>query len=98
VTATGLPPGLTIKSSRAISGTPTAAGTYTPTITATDSSKPAKTGTETPTIVIAPGSPTVTLSASPKSPQAAGTTLTLTAASTRNGVGHRRPGDGLAIQ
>jgi large repetitive protein len=55
VTATGLPPGLTIKSSGTISGTPSAAGTYTPTITATDSSKPPKTGTETPTIVIAQG-------------------------------------------
>ena len=54
VTATGLPPGLTIKSSGTIKGTPTAAGTYTPTITATDSSKPPKTGAESPTIVIAP--------------------------------------------
>lgn len=79
VTATGLPPGLTIKASGTISGTPTAAGSYAPTITATDSSKPPKTGTETPTIVISPGSPTVTLSASPASPQAPATTLTLTA-------------------
>jgi hypothetical protein len=54
VTATGLPPGLTIKSSGTISGTPTVAGTYTPTITATDSSKPPRAGAESPTIVIAP--------------------------------------------
>ncbi len=54
VTATGLPPGLTIKSSGTITGTPTAAGTYHPTITATDSSKPPKAGAESPTIVIAP--------------------------------------------
>jgi IPT/TIG domain len=54
VTATGLPPGLTIKSSGTITGTPTAAGTYTPTITATDSSKPPRAGAESPTIVIAP--------------------------------------------
>jgi hypothetical protein len=80
VTATGLPPGLAMTSSGIISGMPTTAGTYTPTVTATDSSKPAKTGTETPTIVIAQGSPTVTLSASPASPQAAGVTLTLMAA------------------
>jgi large repetitive protein len=79
VTATGLPPGLKIAKSGAISGTPTTAGTYTPTIKATDASKPALSGTETPTIVIAKGSPVVTLSASPKSPRPSATVLTLTA-------------------
>ena len=43
--ATGLPPGLSISSSTgSITGTPTRAGTYRVTVTATDSSSPAKTG------------------------------------------------------
>ncbi len=87
LTATGLPPGLAISSSGTISGTPTLAGTYNPTITATDSSKPARAGTETPTIVVAQGSPTLTLSASPASPQASGTTVTLTAKITGTAAG-----------
>ncbi|WP_117213580.1 trypsin-like serine protease [Allorhizocola rhizosphaerae] len=43
-TATGLPPGLSISSSGTVSGTPTTAGSYNVTVTATDSSSPAKTG------------------------------------------------------
>ncbi|WP_442935214.1 putative Ig domain-containing protein [Micromonospora sp. CPCC 206061] len=43
--ATGLPPGLSISSSTgSVTGTPTAAGTYNVTVTASDSSSPAKTG------------------------------------------------------
>jgi subtilisin-like proprotein convertase family protein len=43
--ATGLPPGLSISSpTGSITGTPTAAGTYRVTVTATDSSSPARTG------------------------------------------------------
>ncbi|MDZ5661811.1 ExeM/NucH family extracellular endonuclease [Nocardioides sp. S-58] len=39
-TATGLPPGVTVASNGAVSGTPTAAGDYTVTATATDSATP----------------------------------------------------------
>ena len=39
-TATGLPPGLTISSAGIISGTPTTTGTYSVTVTVTDSSAP----------------------------------------------------------
>jgi subtilisin-like proprotein convertase family protein/secreted trypsin-like serine protease len=43
--ATGLPPGLSISSSTgSVTGTPTAAGRYRVTVTATDNSSPAKTG------------------------------------------------------
>ncbi len=43
-TGTGLPPGLSLSSSGTVSGTPTTAGTYNVTVTATDSSSPALTG------------------------------------------------------
>jgi Zn-dependent metalloprotease len=43
--ATGLPPGVSINAtSGQVSGTPSAGGTYNPTVTVTDSSSPAKTG------------------------------------------------------
>ncbi len=68
--ATGLPPGLTISSTGTISGTPTTAGSYTATITVTDSSSSAAytpafdapagfTGTATLALAVsAPGVPT----------------------------------------
>ncbi|WP_436496305.1 S8 family peptidase [Actinokineospora sp. HUAS TT18] len=43
--ATGLPTGLSISTSGAITGTPSAAGTFNVTATATDSASPAKSGT-----------------------------------------------------
>jgi len=52
VTSGTLPPGLTQASSGVLSGTPTAAGTYTFTITATDSSSPSGTGQQTYTVTI----------------------------------------------
>ncbi|WP_436498759.1 S8 family serine peptidase [Actinokineospora sp. HUAS TT18] len=56
--ATGLPAGLSISTSGSITGTPTTAGTYNVTATATDSSSPAKSGSTSFTWTIAgAGSP-----------------------------------------
>ncbi len=53
--SSSLPPGLSISSSSgAISGTPTASGTFPTTITATDSSSPEQTASQTVSVVIAP--------------------------------------------
>jgi hypothetical protein len=51
-TATGLPAGLSISSDGKISGTPTAAGTSTPSITVTDSNTPHSTDTKTISLTI----------------------------------------------
>ena len=65
-TTTGtLPPGLTWSGS-VLSGTPTTPGTYTFTVTASDSSSPANTGSNTYTITVAP-SPAVALPVTPGS-------------------------------
>ena len=61
--ATGLPPGLTMSTGGAISGTPTTAGSYTVTVSVKDSSSPALTATATISIVVsaaATASPTAT--------------------------------------
>lgn len=47
-------PGLTLSSSGAMSGTPTATGTYTLAVTVTDSSVPAKTGSKNLTLTVSP--------------------------------------------
>jgi len=52
--ATGLPPGLSISSGGVISGTPTTAGTYSVTATATDSASPAASGSTGFTWTISP--------------------------------------------
>jgi uncharacterized protein (TIGR03437 family) len=57
VPANALPPGLTLTPGGAISGTPTATGTFTFTLTATDSSNPAQTGTASISLTIRPFSP-----------------------------------------
>lgn len=49
-----LPPGLTLESDGGLEGTPTAAGRYTFTVTAEDSSTPTLTGTATYTVTITP--------------------------------------------
>jgi hypothetical protein len=53
----GSPPGLTLNSSGLLSGTPTTAGTFTFTVTATDSA--GDTGTRSYTVTIAPSGPCV---------------------------------------
>ncbi|MFB9315041.1 5'-nucleotidase C-terminal domain-containing protein [Nocardioides plantarum] len=54
-TATGLPAGVTVAANGAVSGTPTASGTFTVTATATDSATPtAATGTTSFTLTVAP--------------------------------------------
>ncbi|WP_260705973.1 beta strand repeat-containing protein [Edaphobacter flagellatus] len=63
-TITGLPPGLTANNC-AISGTPTAAGTSTLTVHATDSSSPTASTTGTVSLVINPAAVTLTLTAPP---------------------------------
>ena len=56
VSAGTLPPGLTLApSTGAITGTPTAAGTYNFTVTVVDSTEPTLTATQAQTITIAPG-------------------------------------------
>ncbi len=55
--ASGVPPGLTIARNGTITGTPTTAGTYTVSVTVTDSSVPARNDTRTVTIVIDPPLP-----------------------------------------
>jgi hypothetical protein len=60
--ATGMPPGLTIDSSGTIGGTPTAAGTFTPTVTVKDSFN--ATASHSYTIVIS-GTPTITTTGLP---------------------------------
>jgi hypothetical protein len=62
--ATGMPPGLTIDSTGAISGIPTAAGTFTPTITVKDSFN--ATASHSYTIIIS-GTPTITTTGLPSS-------------------------------
>ncbi|HET6939118.1 MAG TPA: M4 family metallopeptidase, partial [Nocardioides sp.] len=52
-TATGLPPGISVSSSGTVSGTPTTAGTYNPTVTAHDSAS--GTGSATFTFTISGG-------------------------------------------
>jgi hypothetical protein len=49
-TGTGLPPGITVSSAGVVSGTPTTAGTYTPTVTAHDSAGGSGSATFTVTI------------------------------------------------
>jgi eukaryotic-like serine/threonine-protein kinase len=70
--ATGLPAGLSMSSAGAISGTPTAAGSFTVTVTVTDTATPAQTATGTYSITIAPvvvpSSPTPTPSTSTSPP------------------------------
>ncbi len=53
-TASGLPAGLSLSSGGTISGTPTTAGTYTVTVTATDSASPAVTGSTSYTWTVSP--------------------------------------------
>jgi Zn-dependent metalloprotease len=54
--ATGLPPGVSINAtSGQVSGTPTAGGTFSPTVNVTDSSSPAKTGSTTFTFTVTGG-------------------------------------------
>lgn len=47
-----LPPGLSLSSSGVISGTPTSAGTYTFSVTVTDSASPANSNTQTFQIIV----------------------------------------------
>ncbi|ONI76107.1 peptidase M4 family protein [Actinosynnema sp. ALI-1.44] len=54
-TATGLPEGLSISDDGLISGTPTAEGSSSVTVTATDSSSPAKSGSATFSWTVTPG-------------------------------------------
>ena len=61
VTARTLPPGLTLSAAGAISGTPTAPGSYIFTITATDSSGTPDKGSASYTLQVAPGIITITL-------------------------------------
>jgi hypothetical protein len=64
--AASLPPGITVSRSGSIGGTPTEAGTYTTSVTVTDSSFPARRETQTVTIVIDPSlPPTITVSPAP---------------------------------
>jgi hypothetical protein len=70
-----LPPGLELSSSGDITGTPTAGGTFSVTVQATDSTTPtAMTATQQLSITINPATPGVSLGVSP----AAGTATTLT--------------------
>ncbi len=55
---TGLPPGITVSSAGAVSGTPTAAGTYTFTVTVTDSATTQATASQAESLTIA--GPTIT--------------------------------------
>ena len=63
-----LPDGLQLLSTGLISGTPTAGGTFTFTVEATDSESPAKTATAQLSITIDPSPTTVATSVSPGSP------------------------------
>jgi hypothetical protein len=60
-----VPAGLTLNSNCSLTGTPTTAGTSTPTVKATDSANPANTSTGTVSIVINPAAVTLTLSSPP---------------------------------
>ncbi len=61
VTAGTLPPGLALSAAGALSGTPTTAGSYKFTITATDSSATPGKGSAPYTLLVAPGIITITL-------------------------------------
>ncbi|MCL2659747.1 MAG: Ig-like domain repeat protein, partial [Acidobacteriaceae bacterium] len=79
VTVGSSPPGLTLSPSGVLSGTPTAPGSYTFTVTATDSTLPAGyDGTQEYTIVIAKATPVVTLTSS-LNPSQVGQPVTFTA-------------------
>ena len=66
VSAGSLPPGMSIAAADgSISGTPTAAGTFTFTVTVVDSTSPALTATQDQTITIAPNCAVPTTSAPP---------------------------------
>ncbi len=61
LTAGALPPGLALSASGVLSGTPTTAGTFTFTVTATDQSFPPQTASQTYTVTIAQATPPTTL-------------------------------------
>jgi uncharacterized protein (TIGR03437 family) len=62
-TATGVPVGMSLSTAGALSGTPTQAGSFPLTITATDMQNPAITGTESVTLTIATCTPSFLTSA-----------------------------------
>ncbi len=65
-TATSLPPGITVSSDGAVAGTPTTAGTFTASVTVTDSSFPAERITDSVTFVIdSPLGPTIATAPAP---------------------------------
>jgi hypothetical protein len=68
VTAGALPPGLTLGSDGSLSGTPTSAGSYTFTVSATDSAQPAETESAPFTIMVGtPTAPVVSTTPAPPS-------------------------------
>jgi hypothetical protein len=81
VSAGTLPAGLSLSSAGVLSGTPTAAGSSTFTITATDSGSPAQTKTLPATLVISPAKLAISTT-SPLTPGTVGTAYSLTLAAT----------------
>ncbi len=78
VTSGTLPAGLTLASNGALTGTPTAANTFTFTITATDNSTPPQTASQTYTVTIAPGTPLTLVSVNPNTGQQGQQSLSVT--------------------
>jgi hypothetical protein len=77
-TATGLPPGLSIDhTSGVMSGTPTAAGTYSVKVTATDNATPRQSGSVTFTWTVTNPTPAVTGVSPDSGPGAGGTSVTI---------------------